>query len=675
VAATVTLGAPGIYLAPERNRPELAGVRMDVCAFAGVAPRGPCRLPDAAPDPLPEGSTLGLPRRRSVAVAVESFGAYRRLYGGFEGPGRLPFAVASFFEQGGRRAWIVRVVRDYGPGHPDNDGGVASGVLPGIEVAGSGDPVRLVARSEGSWGNRLRAAVGFTARPLSFTAPAVNGLTVDPAARPAVGTLLRLRVGAATEHAFVAETRREEGGTRVRVSLDRVLAAPPDDAHPAEIVEATLLVDDGDGRAERFAGLGLGGAHPESLAAVLCHRSELLFPHLDWHLSDLVPVAGARFGESLLPPVVPGEPPQFDDGAGDPVVDRYDDLVPDDFFDLGWTLGDEGPGAGVHAFLGTPEVATLVVPDLYSPGPLAPVEPIVEPPTLAGPEFGPCVVLPPPAEQDNPPPELVGLFLDPLDPADFDAIVGLQSRLVDLAEVTGAFAVLLDVPPGLPHRRVLDWRARFGSSYAAAYHPWLLVARPDDQRDALILLPPSAVAAGLIASRERLFGIPHGPWNAIVAEVVDAAERTSPARHDELHQAGINVYLLERDGVVLYGSRTLSRERTLRQLTVRRLMMALRRALERETWWLVFEPNAPALWAEVRRFLTLWLRRLWEVGAFRGAREEEAFFVRCDRDLNPRSSLDLGRLVVEVGVAPAEPLEFIVLRLVRGGDGTLTVEA
>jgi diaminohydroxyphosphoribosylaminopyrimidine deaminase/5-amino-6-(5-phosphoribosylamino)uracil reductase len=37
--------------------------------------------------------------------------------------------------------------------------------------------------------------------------------------------------------------------------------------------------------------------------------------------------------------------------------------------------------------------------------------------------------------------------------------------------------------------------------------------------------------------------------------------------------------------------------------------------------------------------------------------------------------VDAGRLVVEIGVAPAEPLEFLVLRLARDGEGTLRVEA
>ncbi len=78
------------------------GVRMDVCAFVGVAPRGPARVPvvderwrDDRPCVEPER-----PRRRTVAVAVESFDEYRRLFGGFEGPGLLPYAVAVVLRAG-----------------------------------------------------------------------------------------------------------------------------------------------------------------------------------------------------------------------------------------------------------------------------------------------------------------------------------------------------------------------------------------------------------------------------------------------------------------------------------------------------------------------------------------------------------------------------------------------
>ena len=115
---TIQLGAPGIYPYPDVPLRALTGVRMDVCAFVGVAPRGPARVPvfdehwrDDVPCVEPER-----PRRRTVAVPVESFDEYRRFYGGCEGPGLLPYAVAAFFDQGGRRAYIARIVHDYQDG-------------------------------------------------------------------------------------------------------------------------------------------------------------------------------------------------------------------------------------------------------------------------------------------------------------------------------------------------------------------------------------------------------------------------------------------------------------------------------------------------------------------------------------------------------------------------------
>ena len=151
-------------------------------------------------------------------------------------------------------------------------------------------------------------------------------------------------------------------------------------------------------------------------------------------------------------------------------------------------------------------------------------------------------------------------------------------------------------------------------------------------------------------------------------------ERVSPARHDELHPQGVNVYLHERDGIRLTAARTLSRDPAWRQLSVRRLVTMLHRALEQQMQWAVFEPNTPSLRADIRHLLENFLRRLARANAFAGATDDQSFFVRCDESLNPPAVVDLGQLIVEVGVAPAEPLEFIVLRIERDGDGTLTVE-
>jgi hypothetical protein len=660
-ATRIQLGAPGIYAAPETQVHVLTGVRMDVCAFVGVAPRGPSRVPvvderwrDDIPCVEPER-----PVRRSVAMPVESWDDYRRLYGGFEGPGLLPYAVASFFEQGGRRAYIVRVVHDYdGPGDLD---GVGRSRLRGL-ATGSGRGVRLRARNEGAWGNSLRASLSFEPRPLSVLDADTASITVAAGTPLPPGTLLRIALaGGQRVLRFVTQVRqlgRLESAQRDLVAtLGTALTGP---SRSVEVVDATLRIDDRDGRSEEHRRLALAAQHPRYLATVMCWESELLYPIGAWVGRDVLPA------DTSLPPA---ETNPFRGGS-----DRYGTIVPEDGFEPRWTPGWDGPASGVHALVDVDDVSLLVVPDLYSPAPLAEHEAIVEPRSLAGPTFETCVDLPPPPVQARPTSDLRGLRLDPTLPSERKLIAELQLRLESLAETLRSFVVLLDVPPGLHQRAILDWRSRFTSSFAAAYHPWLRVARGDDSRNAVIRVNPSAIAAGMIAQREALYGVPFGPSNELAAGVVDIEDAVSPPRHDELHPAGVNVFLRERDGIRLTAARTLAGDPDYRQLSVRRLMTMLRRVLQQQTQWMVFEPNSASLRSDVELMLESYLRSLYRANAFRGASESEAFFVRCDDALNPPAVVDAGRLVVEVGVAPAEPLEFIVLRLSRDGDGTVRTE-
>jgi phage tail sheath protein FI len=100
----------------------------------------------------------------------------------------------------------------------------------------------------------------------------------------------------------------------------------------------------------------------------------------------------------------------------------------------------------------------------------------------------------------------------------------------------------------------------------------------------------------------------------------------------------------------------------------------LRRVLEQQLQWMVFEPNDHALRASIRHMLEGFLGQLYRARALAGVSEPEAFFVRCDEGNNPQRVVDAGQLIVEVGVAPAEPLVFIVLRFSRDGNGNLLVE-
>jgi hypothetical protein len=649
---------------------------MDVCAFVGVAPRGPARTPytdeewiesGLDPDRLRgslDASTCvdpARPRRRSLAVPVESWDDYTRLFGAFEGPGRLPYAVAAYFNQGGRRAYVVRIVHDYGDG---SDGVTAQAGLDGFSLDGHVKPLVLRARNEGRWGNGLSVSFSFAVSPLLFGTASPTELVLPAAAAPDPGTLLRLRLagGTAVLRIVAGVDVYSDPVTRTQQATVRFAYTAGGTPVTAETVTAALDLDDGAGRHESYAGLALGGMHSQRVAEALCSSSELVYPDPAWANADLVPV------DASLPPLATTP------GAFGPVEDAYGAIVPDDFFDPDWVPGDEGPASGVHALVGLPDVSSVVTPDLYEPAPLPNLDAILDPLNLAGPDFEPCVDPVAGPDQEAQPPELEGLLLDPGDPAELSRIVDYQQRLVELADQLASFIVLLDVPPGLDQRRIVTWRASFGSMFCAAYHPWLDVAQSTDQRNATVRMNPSAYGAGIIAMREWLFGVPFGPSNELAIGAVDVADDVSPARHDELHPLGINVFLRSRDGIELTAARTLSLDPAYRQLSVRRLVTMLERTLLQELQWVVFEPNNASLQADLRHLLRTYLRRLYRANAFAGATEDEAFFVRCDATLNTQAVLDAGQLIAQIGIAPAEPLEFLVVQLTHDGDGTLVAE-
>ncbi len=682
---SVALGAPNVYRLPDEVRRTLGAERMDVCAFVGVSARGPCRVPQEPEacdqDQIPlltideYKQSTGKVCRRSVAVAVSSWDEYLRLYGGFEGPGRLPYAVSIFFEQGGQKAYIVRIVHEYDS--PCNFLAVAKGEISNISYTGGA--VLLYAKNEGSWGNQLKAALGFTTTPLLLLDGSSNSelnLPMDEV-HPA-GTLLRLTVPVSAtkqKYEFRFVTYQGERGLESSDQHQRFLrlnTAVDDVPITAEVVEGDLLLEDGNGFQERFNRLGLSAGHPRWMAKILYQQSELVNPDAGWKDSELIPV------DAHAVPFDPvrrlSENPTLFNKK--PVEDRYEDINHDDFFDFNWVQGNPLPGDGIQALTHISELSSVAVPDLYVPESLTEAFEAESVTSLAGAEFTTCFDLP--SVDDSIQtiiPELPGLMLDPAVASDLKQIITLQTRLVDFAAQQQQFVVLLDVPPGLNQNSILTWRSNFQSSYAAAYYPWLKISDLNDGRNTLIQINPSAVAAGIIARQEFNFGVPHGPANVIAAQVVKVDEMMSPQRHDQLHPLGINIFLQQRDGVWLSAARTLSRDPDYRQLSVRRLMTMLKRVLAQQMFWVVFEPNNRSLWSDIRHLLENFLRQLFIAGAFKGRNEEQAFFVRCDGDLNHQRVRDAGQLIVEIGVAPAEPLEFIVVRIVRNGDGTLVVQS
>lgn len=54
---------------------------------------------------------------------------------------------------------------------------------------------------------------------------------------------------------------------------------------------------------------------------------------------------------------------------------------------------------------------------------------------------------------------------------------------------------------------------------------------------------------------------------------------------------------------------------------------------------------------------------MWRAGALYGATPQEAFYVKCDAELNPPEVRDQGQVITEIGVAVVKPAEFVIFRI------------
>jgi phage tail sheath protein FI len=82
-----------------------------------------------------------------------------------------------------------------------------------------------------------------------------------------------------------------------------------------------------------------------------------------------------------------------------------------------------------------------------------------------------------------------------------------------------------------------------------------------------------------------------------------------------------------------------------------------------------FESNDPKLWARIGRQLRVYLEGQFRAGALKGRTPAEAFYVKCDAETNPPEVREAGRVVTEIGLAPANPNEFVVVRIIHGASG------
>lgn len=228
-------------------------------------------------------------------------------------------------------------------------------------------------------------------------------------------------------------------------------------------------------------------------------------------------------------------------------------------------------------------------------------------------------------------------------------------------ELKDRFAIL-DPADRLSVQEVMAFREPLDSSYAALYHPWVQVREPRSRKP--IDVPPSGHLAGIYGRSDTERGVHKAPANEVVRSIIGLADDINKREQDLLNPLGINALReFPNRGPRVWGGRTLSSISEWRYINVRRLFIFIEESIDEGTQWVVFEPNAPDLWARVRQTVGRFLETLWRTGALIGATRDEAYYVICGYPQTmSQDDLDNGRLIVEVGIAPVKPAEFVIFR-------------
>ncbi|MBF9069840.1 phage tail sheath subtilisin-like domain-containing protein [Streptacidiphilus fuscans] len=259
---------------------------------------------------------------------------------------------------------------------------------------------------------------------------------------------------------------------------------------------------------------------------------------------------------------------------------------------------------------------------------------------------------------------------------DLESVKAVQLALIAHCELMGDRLAIIDPPPGLNARQISVWRqetAGYDSKYAALYYPWIKVFDPASAQTRMI--PPSGHVAGIWARNDAERGVHKAPANEVVRGAVDLEMQITRGEQDLLNPLGINcIRAFPGRGIRIWGARTLSSDPAWRYLNVRRYFNYLEESILTGTQWVVFEPNDQALWARIRRNISAFLVTEWRSGALFGATPDDAYYVKCDGETNPPESVDLGRVICEIGVSPVKPAEFVIFRLAQFSSGAGELE-
>ena len=517
---------------------------------------------------------------------------------------------------------------------------------------GAGNPVVGVeASSSGIWGDVIAVTVSNSSlaatatsslpQPSTGAASYVQSVTGFP-----VGSVVRVRQSQSPSPAIDYRVVSNIDPTMNLLSWDTPLPAAFDLTQQIsfETLEFGISVSVSNSVREIFTGVSLVPAHPRYVEAAITSqyiRVKDLHATDPWPLNlpvnGVVELEGGRDGIAALRP---------SDFTGDPASERKWGLR---------TLEDV-------------EVAIVAAPDiLIEPAPAVLTAPLpVVPPDICC----PGAIAPAAAGAVPPAPvEAAPRFT-------LDDVFRVQQAIIQHCQTMQFRFAVLDPPDfGYPSQQielseVQGWRQRFDSAYAALYFPWVLVRDPLQLGNQVVRrIPPSGHVAGVFANTDLSIGVHKAPANSALLWVQDLTTNVTPEMQGVLNPIGVDcLRVFPGRGLRVYGARTVSSDPVWRFVNVRRLVSMIEHALLLSLQWSVFEPNNFMLWQRVTVAARGFLDALWKKGALAGNTAADAYYVTCDATTNPTVVTGAGEMVVEIGVAPVLPAEFVVFRIGRTED-------
>jgi phage tail sheath protein FI len=603
---------PGVYFEKiDYGKDRISGIRTDIPGFVGIAEKGPL----------------------NEAVRLESWKQFQTVLGTFIPQGYLAYAVYGFFENGGETCYVVRIA--------DLDAAKKAELC--LKDKHDADTLKVYARNEGQWGNKIKISLTETVWGATMTATSLNQPTDGSYSFVAstigfdTGSLVKVsqsKNDTSIEHCHYVKSVEIESQKIVwETALETAFEL--DKPIRFETIECNLYVTLAGVLYERFENLSLNPDHSRYLCEVIDKQSNLVTVEVIKSPippdSDELPDPGAfSQGFQYLEKGVDGlKSINIDDFTGDPSLLEKN---------------------GLRCYEDVDEISIICIPDIM----IQPVD-ITLPPLGKKPD--PCA--PPQAE------EAAAVKAD-FPPKFYEQdIERVQWAMIEQCERMKDRVVVLDPPYDLDDLEIQNWRQRFNSKYAALYWPWIRVNDPLRLEGNITrLLPPSGSISGLYARTDLAKGVHKAPANEEITGAKDTALLIDDSMQEILNPLGVNcLRSFPGKGVLIWGTRTISKDPLWKYINIRRLVIMIEESVKEAMQWAVFEPNDVLLRESICMAVSSFLEELWRDGALAGSTTGEAFYVKCDEENNPQEIIDAGKIITDIGVAPSVPGEFIVIRI------------